>query len=196
MRPRDSTASCAAPARSSKARAAPSLHILGGLPAAPLVLAAVLVPGRESQRVRPDFSTALRLVPPPPRRDAGPRAELCSDSCRRRRAETQDRGQSSAPTRAAAAAPRRRTEGAELCSRRRHRIDGAPGRACLSRLRRGDSRVSWRVATSAVAPWISPSQLVICRALVIVAERAISCTAGGERMQHSSQTVPRCGSFM
>ena len=40
------------------------------------------------------------------------------------------------------------------------------------------------------------SQLVICCALVIVAERAMSEIDGGERIQHSSHTVPRDGSFM
>ena len=40
------------------------------------------------------------------------------------------------------------------------------------------------------------SQAVICWVFEIVAESAISETDGGERMQHSSHTVPRDGSFM
>ncbi len=40
------------------------------------------------------------------------------------------------------------------------------------------------------------SHEVICRALDMVAESAIRLTAVGERMQHSSHTVPRDGSFM
>ena len=47
-----------------------------------------------------------------------------------------------------------------------------------------------------MGPWIAVSQAVMRSALVRVAERAISATEGGERMQHSSQTVPRLGSFM
>ena len=49
---------------------------------------------------------------------------------------------------------------------------------------------------SSVGPWILVSQLAMLSALAIVAESAMIRVVGGQRMQLSSHTVPRPGSFM
>ena len=43
---------------------------------------------------------------------------------------------------------------------------------------------------------MAESHRAICSALDIVADRAMILALGGQRMQHSSHTVPRLGSFI